>query len=120
VDSPCIKLCKLNEHKICVGCYRTLDEIKNWGIFTNPGTPTDNEVTMQVTIDPQKELEDKAISLLEYDDANPEVGMGMFIQTAVDYALKSCIAKFGVEFESHVNIDSAINNVLLRRARVRR
>lgn len=30
VKSPCINVCKLNEKKICVGCYRSLDEIDNW------------------------------------------------------------------------------------------
>jgi len=30
IKSPCKKICKLNECKICVGCGRTLDEIINW------------------------------------------------------------------------------------------
>jgi predicted Fe-S protein YdhL (DUF1289 family) len=27
--SPCIHVCKLN-NDVCVGCYRTLEEIANW------------------------------------------------------------------------------------------
>ncbi|MFW6233489.1 MAG: DUF1289 domain-containing protein [Nanoarchaeota archaeon] len=30
VKSPCINVCKLNENQICIGCYRSLDEIDNW------------------------------------------------------------------------------------------
>lgn len=30
VKSPCINVCKLNEKQICIGCYRSLDEIDNW------------------------------------------------------------------------------------------
>lgn len=30
--SPCIKLCVMDaERRYCAGCYRTLDEIANWG-----------------------------------------------------------------------------------------
>jgi uncharacterized protein len=28
--SPCIRVCSLNAHSICVGCGRTLDEIARW------------------------------------------------------------------------------------------
>jgi len=31
--SPCISLCRLNEQQICVGCYRTSEEIRNWIYF---------------------------------------------------------------------------------------
>ena len=31
--SPCIKVCKLSDDKICVGCGRTIDEIMNWNIY---------------------------------------------------------------------------------------
>ncbi len=30
VASPCIRKCCLNEHDICLGCFRSLDEIKLW------------------------------------------------------------------------------------------
>ncbi|MEM9013198.1 MAG: DUF1289 domain-containing protein [Pseudomonadota bacterium] len=32
VESPCVKICLIHpEAQICVGCYRTLDEIAGWG-----------------------------------------------------------------------------------------
>ena len=31
IDSLCVKLCVLHsKERICVGCYRTAEEIKNW------------------------------------------------------------------------------------------
>ncbi len=30
VDSPCVACCRLNEDKVCVGCYRHMDEIVDW------------------------------------------------------------------------------------------
>lgn len=30
VKSPCISVCKLDENKICIGCWRTLEEIAAW------------------------------------------------------------------------------------------
>lgn len=29
-DSPCINICKLDERGVCLGCFRTLDEIARW------------------------------------------------------------------------------------------
>jgi uncharacterized protein (DUF1786 family) len=34
---------------------------------------------------------DKAIGYLEYDDEHPDVGMGMFVSTAMDYAEKDIL-----------------------------
>ena len=34
VESPCIKVCTL-EGNICIGCYRTQDEIREWMIFSD-------------------------------------------------------------------------------------
>jgi predicted Fe-S protein YdhL (DUF1289 family) len=31
VQSPCIRLCTLDDADICVGCYRSIDEICAWG-----------------------------------------------------------------------------------------
>jgi len=28
--SPCIKVCKLDDGDVCMGCYRTRDEIARW------------------------------------------------------------------------------------------
>lgn len=30
MDSPCVASCKLNADKICVGCFRHIDEIVDW------------------------------------------------------------------------------------------
>ncbi len=35
VISPCISICKLDKHDICVGCYRSVDEIRNWYTLEN-------------------------------------------------------------------------------------
>ena len=34
MESPCIKVCTL-EGDICIGCFRTQDEIREWMIFTD-------------------------------------------------------------------------------------
>jgi len=31
IPTPCTMVCTLNEDDVCVGCYRTLDEIGGWG-----------------------------------------------------------------------------------------
>jgi predicted Fe-S protein YdhL (DUF1289 family) len=33
VPSPCIKVCRI-EHNFCVGCKRTIDEIREWSIMS--------------------------------------------------------------------------------------
>jgi uncharacterized protein len=35
VESPCIKVCKLDAHSVCVGCGRTLAEIADWSGLTD-------------------------------------------------------------------------------------
>jgi len=35
VQSPCVKLCVVHpEERICVGCYRSIDEISAWSRLT--------------------------------------------------------------------------------------
>ena len=35
VDSPCVKLCAVHpEERICVGCYRSIEEISAWSRLT--------------------------------------------------------------------------------------
>jgi hypothetical protein len=35
MESPCINICILDEQRgLCRGCYRTLDEIGNWGMLS--------------------------------------------------------------------------------------
>lgn len=31
VESPCVRKCTLDEDDICVGCFRSIDEICAWG-----------------------------------------------------------------------------------------
>jgi len=36
VDSPCIKVCKLDYSKeYCIACLRTIEQIKNWSKMTD-------------------------------------------------------------------------------------
>lgn len=36
IASPCVKLCVVHpEERICVGCYRSLDEISRWSKLTH-------------------------------------------------------------------------------------
>jgi predicted Fe-S protein YdhL (DUF1289 family) len=30
VSSPCVRMCTLDDNDVCVGCGRTLDDIKGW------------------------------------------------------------------------------------------
>ncbi|MEM9970775.1 MAG: DUF1289 domain-containing protein [Pseudomonadota bacterium] len=35
IASPCVKLCSIHpEEQICVGCYRSIDEIMSWSNMT--------------------------------------------------------------------------------------
>ena len=35
VDSPCIKICVIHpEERLCVGCYRSIEEIATWSRLT--------------------------------------------------------------------------------------
>lgn len=35
VESPCVRNCCLDDDDICMGCFRTLDEIKDWSSSTD-------------------------------------------------------------------------------------
>ena len=35
VESPCVRNCCLNEDDVCLGCFRHVDEICEWGAATN-------------------------------------------------------------------------------------
>ena len=37
VRSPCIRNCCLDDNDICLGCFRSLEEIRNWSGSDNPG-----------------------------------------------------------------------------------
>jgi len=35
VKSPCVSICALNDDDVCVGCWRTGNEISHWGAYSN-------------------------------------------------------------------------------------
>ena len=35
VKSPCVAVCALDENDVCIGCYRSGEEITNWGEMSN-------------------------------------------------------------------------------------
>ncbi|WP_372747227.1 DUF1289 domain-containing protein [Litorivivens sp.] len=35
VKSPCISVCALDEDDLCMGCYRTMQEITDWSEYPN-------------------------------------------------------------------------------------
>ena len=37
VSSPCVSICVLDDNDICVGCFRSGDEITDWGMLDDQG-----------------------------------------------------------------------------------
>ncbi len=35
IKSPCIHVCTLDDEKICMGCYRSAEEVRNWFRYTD-------------------------------------------------------------------------------------
>lgn len=35
VRSPCVNVCAMDEHDLCIGCQRTAQEITQWGRMSN-------------------------------------------------------------------------------------
>jgi predicted Fe-S protein YdhL (DUF1289 family) len=35
VPSPCISVCRLDEHKVCTGCLRHVEDIREWRAATD-------------------------------------------------------------------------------------
>lgn len=31
IGSPCVRICCLDDHNICLGCFRTVEDITDWG-----------------------------------------------------------------------------------------
>lgn len=41
IQSPCVKLCTIHPaERICVGCYRTIDEISQWSRLSHEARAT--------------------------------------------------------------------------------
>lgn len=53
---------------------------------------------INVTLDVDQELLDTALAYLRHDDAYPEVGMGMFSFTALNYAVIAFNRKYGTAY----------------------
>ena len=35
IESPCVKVCIINpQSRLCMGCYRSIDEIKDWSVMS--------------------------------------------------------------------------------------
>lgn len=34
MDSPCINVCALNDEDVCIGCFRTAQEITDWTVLS--------------------------------------------------------------------------------------
>ena len=32
--TPCNKVCRLDDHNVCISCHRTLQEISNWSDYS--------------------------------------------------------------------------------------
>jgi uncharacterized protein len=35
VKSPCQLICTYDDERICIGCYRSMEEVSNWDSLTN-------------------------------------------------------------------------------------
>jgi hypothetical protein len=66
---------------------------------------------MLVTIDPQKELVDCAMSMLFYEADNPDVGMGMNSEMVIQFAETKLVKKFGPEFSKLIDKEAAMKQV---------
>jgi uncharacterized protein len=36
VQSPCVRNCCLDDDLTCLGCFRSIEEIKEWGVVDDP------------------------------------------------------------------------------------
>ena len=34
INTPCVQVCVIDKHGLCVGCARSMDEIAGWGAFS--------------------------------------------------------------------------------------
>lgn len=50
VKSPCVSICALNDEDICIGCYRSGQEITQWG----RATEEERKAIMQKVIEREK------------------------------------------------------------------
>ncbi|MDN5568795.1 MAG: DUF1289 domain-containing protein [Paracoccus sp. (in: a-proteobacteria)] len=54
-DSPCIQICQIEtDHDLCIGCFRTLDEIACWGMLS----PQARQAIMATLPERERQMED--------------------------------------------------------------
>jgi len=56
-NSPCINVCKLNHHDICVGCFRTLEEIGKWSKSSD-----EEKIAINELVDRRKQAHSKQVT----------------------------------------------------------
>jgi len=47
IPSPCVSICSMNEEDLCVGCYRTSREIREWMLMEDAERSEVIEVAFQ-------------------------------------------------------------------------
>lgn len=51
IESPCIGVCALDENDVCMGCFRTADDITEWSIYSDEEKVEANQVAAQRAVD---------------------------------------------------------------------
>ena len=37
IKNPCIQVCKYGDNQVCIGCYRTMEETRDWIDYSEQG-----------------------------------------------------------------------------------
>jgi len=56
ITSPCIGVCALDAEDVCIGCFRTADEITEWSLM-------DQDEKQQCVVDSAKRAQENGMSL---------------------------------------------------------
>lgn len=51
IESPCIGVCALDENDVCMGCFRTADDITEWTIYNDAEKDEANRIAAQRAVD---------------------------------------------------------------------
>ncbi|NVK12264.1 MAG: DUF1289 domain-containing protein [Gammaproteobacteria bacterium] len=51
IESPCIGVCALDENDVCMGCFRTADDITEWSIYSDAEKAEANRVAAERAVD---------------------------------------------------------------------
>ena len=51
IESPCIGVCALDENDVCMGCFRTADDITEWSIYSDEEKVEANQMAAQRAVD---------------------------------------------------------------------